>query len=359
MSRPCTVSVVIKALNEERRIEAAVQSALAAVAEVGGEVILADSCSTDRTVEIASRYPITIVQLANPAERCCGAGPQMGYQHAKGEFIYILDGDMKMLPGFLPAAVAYMRQHPNVVGVGGMVVEMNKESLEYIARMERASGHMQPGEVDRLDMGGLYRKAAVDATGYFSDRNLHSYEEFDLAVRLRVRGGRLWRLNVESVQHHGHDAPPYALLRRRWQSKYICGLGELLRASWGQPQLRLMLTGVRELKLYIAVLMWWAALSGIALLITPLSVKAFSMVIVLVMPLIGMAWRKRSIRKAVFSVVSWSYNTAGLIRGALTPQVDARAPLGTVMLRKAASTAETKDSMNCQSGHKNRPEQAL
>ena len=40
---------------------------------------------------------------------------------------------------------------------------MNKESLEYIARMERASGHMQPGEVDRLDMGGLYRKAAVDA----------------------------------------------------------------------------------------------------------------------------------------------------------------------------------------------------
>ena len=74
----CTVSIVIKALNEEKNICAAIESALAAVADVGGEVILADSCSTDRTVELASRYPIRVVQLANPSERCCGIGPQLG-----------------------------------------------------------------------------------------------------------------------------------------------------------------------------------------------------------------------------------------------------------------------------------------
>lgn len=331
MSGRCTVSVVIKALNEERRIEAAVQSALAAVAEVGGEVILADSCSTDRTVEIASRYPITVVQLANPAERCCGAGPQMGYQHAQGEFVYILDGDMKMLPGFLPAAVEHMRQNPDIVGVGGIVVEMNTESLEYIARMERASGHMQPGEVDRLDMGGLYRRAAIEATGYFSDRNLHSYEEFDLAVRLRARGGRLWRLNVESVQHHGHDAPPYQLLKRRWQSKYINGLGELVKASWGQSHFGLMHAGVRELKLYSGVLIWWAFL--LLILITPagMATKLLALAAVFAAPFVGMAWRKRSIEKAIFSVISWSYNAAGLVRGLMQTRVDPRKPLSTVV----------------------------
>lgn len=331
MSGPCTVSVVIKALNEERRIEAAVQSALAAVAEVGGEVILADSCSTDRTVEIASRYPITIVQLANAAERCCGAGPQMGYQHARGEFAYILDGDMKMLPGFLSAAVNHMRHNPDVVGVGGIVVEMNKESLEYIARMERASDHMQAGEVDRLDMGGLYRKAAVDRSGYFSDRNLHSYEELDLAARLRAQGGKLWRLNVESVQHHGHDAPPYQLLKRRWQSKYINGLGELVKAAWGQPHFGLMLAGVRELKIYCGVLLWWACL--LAILLTPAAPtsKAIVFTAVLALPFAGMAWRKRSIEKAVFSVISWSYNAAGLVRGLMQARVDPRTPLSTVV----------------------------
>ena len=44
------VSVIIKALNEEKHIARAIESALRAVSTVGGEVILADSASTDRTV---------------------------------------------------------------------------------------------------------------------------------------------------------------------------------------------------------------------------------------------------------------------------------------------------------------------
>ncbi len=131
--------MVIKALNEEQRIRATIESALRAVSAVGGEVILADSCSTDRTVELACTYPIRIVQLANPSERCCGVGPQLGYQHSHGDFIYILDGDMQMQEGFLEKALAFLEAHEDVAGVGGRVVEQNTESLEYMARGERDS----------------------------------------------------------------------------------------------------------------------------------------------------------------------------------------------------------------------------
>ena len=78
---PCLVSVVIKALNEEAGIVATIESALRAASKVGGEVVLADSCSTDRTVELAMKYPVRIVQLANASERCCGVGPQIGRAH--------------------------------------------------------------------------------------------------------------------------------------------------------------------------------------------------------------------------------------------------------------------------------------
>ena len=70
------VSIVIKALNEERHIAVAIESAMAALesmrgevmrGEIMGEIILADSASTDRTVEIAANYPIKIVTLRNPA----------------------------------------------------------------------------------------------------------------------------------------------------------------------------------------------------------------------------------------------------------------------------------------------------
>jgi glycosyltransferase involved in cell wall biosynthesis len=311
----CRVSIIIKALNEEKRIVEAVESALAAVQPLGGEVVLADSYSTDRTVTLASAYPIRIVQLANAAERCCGIGPQLGYQHSCGEYVYILDGDMKMLPGFLPQAIAYLDAHVGVAGVGGRVVEMNTTSLEYLARVERGMAHMQAGEVDRLDMGGLYRRAAIEKTGYFSDRNLHSYEEFDLAVRLRARGWTLWRIDQDAVQHHGHDAPPYQLLMRRWRSRYINGLGELLRGAWGQPHFEMAVAGLRELRIYLLVLGWWLALLSLLLLSVQYSKALAAFLALLLAPFVLMTMRKRSLSKAMFSVVSWCFNTAGLLRG--------------------------------------------
>ena len=332
-AKACRVSIIIKALNEENRIVAAVKSALAAVRTVGGEVVLADSCSSDNTVALASTYPIRIVQLARAEQRCCGVGPQLGYQHCTGEYVYILDGDMEMLPGFLPEALAFMEAHPDVAGVGGRVVETNTTSLEYIGRVERGLSNMQAGSIDRLDMGGLYRRAAVEQAGYFSDSNLHSYEEFDLAVRLRVLNWKLWRINIDSVLHHGHDAPPYQLLMRRWRSRYICGLGEVLRASLGKPHLKLVLRDVRELRLYAAVLLWWAVLLMVWLLPFSWTARVAVFVGIAVAPVLLMAWRKRSASKAVFSVVSWCLNSAGLVRGLLAPQRPARGAIDSVQLR--------------------------
>jgi glycosyltransferase involved in cell wall biosynthesis len=310
------ISIIIKALNEEKRIATAIESALAAVAPLGGEVILADSHSTDNTVSIAQTYPIRIVQLANPEERCCGIGPQLGYQVAQGEFIYILDGDMQMLPEFLPQAINFMQENHNIAGVGGKVIEMNTDSLEFIARTERASGHMQPGEVDRLDMGGLYRKSAIESVGYFSNRNLHSYEELDLAVRLRQAGWKLHRIDVDAVRHWGHDVDPYQLLLKRWKSGYINGLGEMLKAAWGKPHFTRLILSVRELRIYVATLFWWIILTGLLL-----TGNMLYFVMIGLLPLALMTWKKKSINKAVFSIVSWNLNTAGLLRGLFNKQV--------------------------------------
>ena len=334
----CRVSVVIKALNEEQRIRATIESALRAVSAVGGEVILADSCSTDRTVELACTYPIRIVQLANPSERCCGVGPQLGYQHSHGDFIYILDGDMQMQEGFLEKALAFLEAHEDVAGVGGRVVEQNTESLEYMARGERDSPHLRPGTVDRLDGGGLYRRSAIEAAGYLSDRNLHSYEEFDLAIRLRALGWRLWRLPVDAVNHFGHDAPPYRLLMRRWRTRYICGLGELVRAAAGKPRLHLALEGLRELRLYMAVLGWWAVMASLVFWPVSASLRLAFFCAIATAPVLLMAWRKRSATKALYSVVSWCFNAAGLIRGLLRPQRPAREAIASRIVKDLAMT---------------------
>jgi hypothetical protein len=291
-------------------------------------------------VELASRYPIRVVQLANPNERCCGIGPQLGYQHARGEYIYILDGDMRIVEGFLEEGLQFLAQHPEVGGVAGRLVELNTESLEYRERALRNHAHLQPGEVDRLDGGGLYRRLAIDETGFISDRNLHSYEEFDLAVRLRSRGWKLWRLPMAACTHYGHDSPPYQLLLRRWRAKYVCGMGELVRGAVGEPHMKLVVRGVRELKIYSGVLVWWLLLAGIPFLPLAAVDRAILFALVAAAPFEAMAWRKRSLHRAVYSVVSWCFNAAGMVHGLVRRRVPPTARIASVVLHEPSQPAQ-------------------
>lgn len=335
----CTVTVVIKALNEERNIEASIQSALRGVARLGGEVVLADSFSTDQTIALAMAYPIRIVQLIDPHERSCGIGPQIGYQHSLGEFVYILDGDMQLVEGFLEQAVSILRTRSELAGVGGGLVEANTQSLEYVMREARAARQAEAVIVDRLDCGGLYRREAIESAGYFSDRNLHSYEEYDLATRLRAAGWKLLRIPEGSVTHFGHDVPAYELLARRFKSGYIRGPGELIRAAAGQSRFMDVLRGLKELRLYFTVLLWWAVLASVAFWPLSAPVRLGIAALVLLLPFGVMAWRKKSLDQARYAVISWCFHTAGMLIGLVRRQRPPHERIATRVLREPAQHA--------------------
>ncbi len=178
-----------------------------------------------------------------------------------------MDGDMLLDAGFLREALAYLAAHPDAAGVTGHVQEMNDTSLEYIRRQRRVSPENRIGPIDRMNGGGLYRRAAIEQAGYFSDRNLHGYEEFDLGLRLRSLGWSLHRLDRRFVCHFGHAVNAYSLLVRRWRSKYLRGIGELLRASFGQPHWRQVLRELPELRLWLGIYAGLACLVAIPLLV--------------------------------------------------------------------------------------------
>ena len=314
------LTVVIKALNEGKNIAATLDSVLLACRGLDVEVVLADSLSSDNTTALASAYPVRVVQLTLAQERCCGIGPQLGFQHARGEFIYLMDGDMQLCTGFLAQALDFMQRHTEVAGLGGRVRELNQDSLEYRARNEQVASHQRPGPVDRLDGGGLYRRRAIESVGYFSNRNLHSYEELELALRLRLAGWTLWRLAEDAVTHQGHDAPPYELLRRRWRSGYIFGLGELLRASLHDTRRLQALLRLKELRLYAGVWLGWLVLVLSALLPLPALAQATVLPALLLAPVATMAWRKRSWQRGVYALISWNLHAAALLRGLLRRQ---------------------------------------
>ena len=321
------VTVGIKALNEEKRIADALASAVAAVAPLGGEVVLADSGSTDRTIEIASQFPVRIVQLANPAERCCGAGAQLAFQSAKGEYFYLLDGDMTIDPDFLPAGIAYLEAHPEIAAVGGRVREMNTQGHEFQIRANTVANdrNWAPGIVDRLDCGGLYRTAAVREAGWFTDRNLHAFEEFELASRLQARGWKLARIDHPAVDHFGHTADGYALLLRRIRSGYSGAPGEVLRGALGRPHLAIVLRRLGHVRNGLAVAFWWLLLLAALLARQPLVLLGL-----LLVPLLFLSWRRGSLRLGLYSLTAWNVSALGLFSGLLRRRTPPDRPLGAI-----------------------------
>jgi glycosyltransferase involved in cell wall biosynthesis len=313
------VSVIIKALNEEANIERAITSALDAIRHLpgGGEVILADSLSGDRTIELASAHPVRIVQLLHPSDRCCGVGAELGYRAATGDYVYILDADMALHGEFLVAAVQALEQDASLAGVGGRVQEMNIVNAEFRGRTERLPAHMKPGLVDRLNMGGLYRQSAIRQSGYLTNRNLHSFEEVELAIRLRTQGWRLLRLDMPAVQHYGHTDASFRLLWRRWRSGYAWGLGELLRELRGTPYLRAALTGVALYRQVLLVFVWWLAVAGSALVAVAGAAVWWLPAVIAAGPVLLAMLRRRSVADGVYLVSFLSLYAAGTVRGFL------------------------------------------
>lgn len=339
--RQMAVSIIIKALNEADRIESAVRHALAAVAPLGGEVVLADSGSTDATIEIASRFPIRIVRLENACERSCGLGPQLGYLHTdtSNPYVAITDGDMELDRDFPAKAIAFLEANPDYAGVSGQLVEMSLDQLEYQRRDARKPSDMKAGDVDRLNGGGIFRRSAVAEAGYLTDRNLHSYEEYDLALRLREKGYKLHRLADTFVTHYGHRTNPYALLWRRLKSKYLFGIGELTRAHLGTPRFATLLADVREVKLWSAVaLSWLIALLGFMAMPGAIAGIGFTL-IVLLAPIPLMIAKYRSVPMGLYSGLAWHPYAYGFLRGLMASRRDPRAPISAQVVHEPQAVA--------------------
>jgi len=341
----CGVTVIIKTLNEEASIARAIKSALDVTAELGGEVIVADGGSTDRTVAEARRYPVRVVQLADPAERCCGIGPQLGYQQSRFDFVYVMDGDMELKLPFIRIAVDLLLRDKTIAGVGGRVVEQRTNNIEFKSRERHAKSRAVPNgsPVECLTGGGLYRREAINSAQYLSDRNLHGFEEFDLGARLRINGWRLVRIDCPAVDHYSHSVGTYTLLWARLRAGRLLAHGEILRSAAASGYVTEALTGLHSLRFALAMLIYWPIVALLAFTVpshaVALSLCAFAV------PVLAMSLRSKSIASGLYSVIVWNLSTLTMLAGIVRPRKDPVEPIAFVELHQPfepASLAQMK-----------------
>ncbi|PMB38418.1 glycosyltransferase [Fischerella thermalis CCMEE 5205] len=161
-------SIYILTYNEELDIAACIESAM-----LSDDIIVVDSCSSDRTVEIASSYPVRVVQHAFESH-----GRQRTWMleniPPKHEWVYILEADERMTPELF-AECNQALQNPSYIGyyVAERVIFMDtwiRHSTQYPRYQLRLFRH---GKVWFTDYGHTEREVCDGATSFLKQTYPH------------------------------------------------------------------------------------------------------------------------------------------------------------------------------------------
>lgn len=238
-SEELPLSVVIVTYNEEKRVRQCIESVFDACrGVVAFEVILVDSNSTDRTVDYATDYPITVLRITDDDHTTPGAGRYVGTKAARGEAILFVDGDMILETGWLESALELLGDDEEVVAVDGHLNGSTSQASPESPDSHQDSDSPQP--VDAVWGVALYDADSLREVGGFHPY-LESLEDIYLGYRLTAEGKELRRLPATTASHP--DPEPFSEPFRRWRQGYMKGPGQVVRLSMGS-------TGVTSKLLY-------------------------------------------------------------------------------------------------------------
>lgn len=92
------ISVIIPVYNAEKYLERCVESVLAALSGIQGEVLLIDNGSTDKSLELALKYKGKNIRVLQCETRGAAAARNFGVTKAHGEYIWFIDADDYIAP---------------------------------------------------------------------------------------------------------------------------------------------------------------------------------------------------------------------------------------------------------------------
>jgi cellulose synthase/poly-beta-1,6-N-acetylglucosamine synthase-like glycosyltransferase len=211
---PPKISIILATLNSELTLE----ECLKAIFELNYpkdflEVIVVDGCSTDRTLEIAERYPVKVISAPLNAP----AAYNYALKIVNSDVIGFIDADAKVEKEWLNKLVTYL-DDPQVAGVSGGIVTWNKEnvwarSIGY--DLENRYARLKKSVVRVATMNLLLKKSVIEEVGGF-DEHLPSQYDTDLGFRITSRGYKLL-FEPNAKCYHFNRATVKAYFRQQLQ----------------------------------------------------------------------------------------------------------------------------------------------
>ena len=228
------VTIIVVSFNTRTLLERCLTQALNAAVGLQAQIIVVDNASWDGSAEmVEARFPAVEV-LRAPHNLGFAAANNLGWTHARGEFIVLLNPDAFLAADTLMRAVSLMKSNPNVGLAGGLLLGRDG-ALEPSARLfpsplndlltlsgladrfprSRLFGRFnrtwadphQAADVDWVPGAfAIIRNTVLKQTGFFDERFFLYFEEVDLCRRIKAAGYCIAYWPELKITHFGGES---------------------------------------------------------------------------------------------------------------------------------------------------------
>ncbi len=222
------VSVVICAFNAEETLADCLEGA-SRLDYPRVEIIVVDDGSSDRTSEIASRFPVTLVRTPNEG---LSRARNRGISESRGDLIAFTDADARPDPEWLRYLVAAFEE-TGYAGIGGpnLAPPGDGPVADSVACAPGGPIHVLLSDDEAEHIPGCnmaFRREALESIGGFDPRFRVAGDDVDLCWRIREAGLTLGYCPAAVVWHH-----PRRSVRAYWAQQRGYGRAEaLLEEKW-------------------------------------------------------------------------------------------------------------------------------
>ena len=195
-----SIGVVVIGRNEGNRLH----QCLLSVIGFGRTVVYVDSGSTDGSVAEAHSLGVPVVELDLSVPFTAARARNAGFEYLlqvkpEVEFAQFVDGDCRVVEGWLESAVGELVAQPEVVVVCGRRREEFPDQSIYNSLCD-IEWNTPVGEAKACGGDSMIRVTAFKKVGGFNP-TLIAGEEPELCMRLRQSGGKILRIDAQMTLH--------------------------------------------------------------------------------------------------------------------------------------------------------------
>lgn len=253
MSRHKKVTLYVPCYNAEKYIAECLEGILKQTYPID-EILVIDDGSTDRTVEIASKYPVKII--SHGINKGLAAARNTAFRNAKNEYVAALDADCVPEPDWLEKLMENFTDE-NIAGVGGKLIEKYTDTLADKWRAVHMRQHW--GDVKIIDppfllgCNNVFFKKILLKMGLYDEKLRTNAEDADISGKIYRAGFTLIYEPSAIVEHLRRDSL-LSVLETFWRHHYAARLpiGNLFRLIYKIGE-----NGLRSSKLAIEDISKW------------------------------------------------------------------------------------------------------